>query len=141
MSRSGATEGDEEPTSPEMDEVRRGLPEPPPELQRRAHKAGEGELLWPRDAAVDAVSWAAAAGIGIRGGEVYSPAGPFAAVMVEEWHTEPPWGPGEDWDEYVRRGLDRALAEISRDREPPSGTDTAGRSLYFLAYQSPGEGS
>ena len=108
------------------------LPQPPEHIRQGAHVAGNGELLWPRSGAVAAASWIASSGLGIWGGEVYAPRGPFTAVMVNEWRTDPELAAGEPWAEYVRRGLEQALAAIERY----STHDRADESLYFLAYHS-----
>jgi hypothetical protein len=113
----------------------------PADLRRAAHVAGNGELLWPRAAALEVARRLAADGLAIWGGEVYAPKGPFTAVMVDEWRTEPGRGPEEDWASYVERGLQQALAAISEypESEPAGGAGEGGRSLYFLAHHSPGE--
>jgi hypothetical protein len=110
-----------------------GAPQPPEHIRSGAHVAGNGELLWPRSGAVAAASWIASSGLAIWGGEVYAPRGPFTAVMVNEWRTEPELAAGEPWTEYVRRGLEQALAAI--ERYPAR--DRASEALYFLAYHSP----
>lgn len=115
------------------------VPDPPEYIRRAAHVAGNGELLWPRRGAGEAVRWMAANQMGIWGGEVYSPRGPFTAVMVNEWRTEPQQGSEEPWSSYVARGLVQALEAIDSyptsehgDRQP----DQADELLYFLAYHS-----
>ena len=112
----------------------------PQQLADRAHVAGNGELLWPRPEAGEAARWFAASGLAIWGGEVYTPRGPFAAVMVDEWRTDPEWRPGDDWPSYVRRGLEQALTAIETLPGPGDvvrARDGASRSLYFLSYHSP----
>lgn len=106
-------------------------PQPPPDLRRRAHVAGNGELLWPRAAALEAARWAANAGCGIWGGEVFAPRGPFTAVMVREWRTEPEWHEGEPWAGFVARALEQTVAALERDES----ANQEGL-LYFLAYAS-----
>ncbi|MBJ7599478.1 MAG: hypothetical protein DLM67_18190 [Candidatus Nephthysia bennettiae] len=114
-------------------------PEPPEHLRRLAHVAGNGELLWPREAALEAVRWLAASGLAIWGGEVYASRGTFTAVMVAEWRTEPAHDADEGWSRYVQRSLAQALDAIQRlPDERSTGTgDAAGRSLYFLARHLP----
>ncbi len=106
-----------------------GVPQPPDDLRHSAHVAGNGELLWPRGPAVEAARWIAESGLAIWGGEVYVPKGPFTAVMVSEWRTEPSRRPDEAWPAYVERCLEQALVAI----EVSSGERTA-EALYFLAY-------
>ena len=112
----------------------------PERIRSGAHVVGNGELLWLRPEAIAAARWIAASGMAIWGGEVYSPRGPFSAVMVNEWRTDPEWRPGEDWQRYVSNGLEQALAAIDTfpgaDQEV-RGRDGTSRSLYFLAYHSP----
>jgi hypothetical protein len=104
-------------------------PQPPPDLRRFAHVAGNGELLWPRSAAVDAAGWAAGEGYGIWGGEVFSPRGPFTAMMIREWRTEPEWSAGEPWPEFIARALEQTLTALeTMDEQSQEGL------LYFLAY-------
>ncbi len=121
-------EGDEAATAGGAD-----VPQPPEHIREGAHVAGNGELLWPRAGAIAAANWMAASGLAIWGGEVYAPRGPFTAMMVNEWRTEPELVANEAWSEYVRRGLAQALAAI--DRYPAPGR--APEALYFLAYHSP----
>ena len=112
----------------------------PQQLRDRAHIAGNGELLWPRPEAIEAARWIAGSGLAIWGGEVYSPRGPLAAMMVAEWRTDPDWRPGDDWPAYVGRGLEQALEAIERLPGPGDlvpARDGVSRSLYFLAYHSP----
>lgn len=104
-------------------------PQPPPDLRRRAHVAGNGELLWPRSAAVDAAIWAAHEGHGIWGGEVFAPRGPFTAMMVREWRTEPEWSIREPWTQFVARALEQTLTALESERM--HGDEDL---LYFLAY-------
>ena len=111
-----------------MDEDENSL-EPPAALRRQAHVAGNGELLWPLSVAADAARWAAGQANGIWGGEVYAPRGPFTAMMIREWRTEPEWGAGEPWPQFVARALDQTLSAL--DAEGQAGQ--AGL-LYFLAY-------
>lgn len=106
-----------------------GVPQPPEHLRRDAHVAGNGELLWPRAPAVEAARWIAGSGLAIWGGEVYVPRGPFTAVMVSEWRTEPSRQRDEAWPAYVERCLAQALVAI----EARAG-DRAAEALYFLAY-------
>ena len=109
------------------------VPQPPEHIRQGAHVAGNGELLWPRAGAIAAANWIASSGFAIWGGEVYAPRGPFTAVMVNEWRTEPELVANEPWSEYVKRGLEQAVAAI--DRYPAPGR--AAEALYFLAYHSP----
>jgi hypothetical protein len=109
------------------------VPQPPEHIRQGAHVAGNGELLWSRAGAIAAANWIATSGLAIWGGEVYAPRGPFTAMMVNEWHTEPELVANEAWSEYVRRGLAQALVAI--DRYPAPGR--AAEALYFLAYHSP----
>jgi hypothetical protein len=108
---------------------------PPERIRRLAHVAGNGELLWPRVAAIEAARWMADAGLAIWGGEVYAPKGPFTAVMVDEWRTQPERRDGEDWLSYVGRGLAQALAEIEAHSDPDGAAPihARGETLYFLA--------
>jgi hypothetical protein len=92
--------------------------------------AGNGELLWPDDAAREAARWAAANGLGIWGGEVFAPRGPFTAMMVGEWRTEPEWRSSEPWADFVERALAQALEAIART----AGGEGGAASLIFLAY-------
>ncbi|HZK73817.1 MAG TPA: hypothetical protein VFD88_07445 [Clostridia bacterium] len=108
-------------------------PQPPEHIRQGAHVAGNGELLWPRSGAIAAANWIASSGLGIWGGEVYAPRGPFTAVMVNEWRTEPELDADEPWAGYVSRGLEQAIAAIGR--YPATGR--ADEALYFLAYHSP----
>ncbi len=103
--------------------------QPPAALRRHAHVAGNGELLWPRSVAADAARWVAAEGNGIWGGEVYAPRGPFTAMMVREWRTEPEWGPGEPWPAFVSRALEQTVVALDAE-----GRDDSEGLLYFLAY-------
>jgi hypothetical protein len=105
------------------------LPQPPAHLRGGAHVAGNGELLWPRAAAVEAARWMAGSGLAIWGGEVYAPKGPFTAVMVSEWRTEPSRGADETWPAYVGRCLAQAVDAIDAQA-----ADRAAEALYFLAY-------
>ncbi len=57
------------------------------------------------------------------------PKGPFTAVMVSEWRTEPSRQPDEEWPAYVERCLEQALVAI----EVRAG-ERAAEALYFLAY-------
>jgi len=102
---------------------------PPAELRRHAHVAGNGELLWPHEYAEQAARWAAAEGNGIWGGEVYAPRGPFTAMMVREWRTEPEWHPGEPWPGFVSRALEQTIAALAAEADA-----TGDGLLYFLAY-------
>jgi hypothetical protein len=111
-----------------------GAPAPPEHIRRGAHVAGNGELLWPRSEAIAAANWMAASELAIWGGEVYAPRGPFTAVMVNEWRTEPELAPDEPWMDYVKRGLEQAVEAIGK--YPARGR--ADESLYFLAYHSRG---
>jgi hypothetical protein len=106
-----------------------GIPQPPEQLRRGAHVAGNGELLWPRAPAFEAARWIAGSGLAIWGGEVYVPKGPFTAVMVSEWRTEPSRRPDEGWPAYVERCLEQALVAI----EAGAG-GRAAEALYFIAY-------
>jgi len=110
-----------------------GAPAPPEHIRHGAHVAGNGELLWPRSEAIAAAMWMAANELAIWGGEVYAPRGPFTAVMVNEWRTEPELAPDEPWMVYVRRGLEQAVEAIEKYPAP----GRAAESLYFLAYHSP----
>jgi len=114
------------------------VPEPPERIRRLAHVAGNGELLWPRAVAVDAARWVADTDMAIWGGEVYAPKGPFTALMIGEWRTDPQHGSDEPWHEYVDRGLAQALRAIEADEGPTDGMRRAagasGDRLYFLAY-------
>ena len=101
----------------------------PDALRRRAHVAGNGELLWPYAAAADAARWAAGAGNGIWGGEVFAPRGPFTAMMVGEWRTEPQWREGEPWALFVSRSLEQAVAAL--EAKWPGNPEAL---LFFLAY-------
>ena len=109
------------------------VPQPPEHIRQGAHVAGNGELLWPRSGAIAAANWIASSGLAIWGGEVYAPRGPFTAVMVNEWRTEPELAPDEQWTNYVTRGLEQAVKAIERYPAP----GRADESLYFLAYHSP----
>lgn len=102
---------------------------PPLELRRHAHAAGNGELLWPLDYAEAAARWAAGEGNGIWGCEVYAPRGPFTAMMIREWRTQPEWRGAEPWPAFVVRALEHTLAALAREAE----ADGEGM-LYFLAY-------
>ncbi len=103
--------------------------QPPAALRRHAHVAGNGELLWPHSIAAEAAKWAAGQANGIWGGEVYAPRGPFTAMMVREWRTEPEWGAGEPWPRFVARALQQTLTALEAEgRKGPEGL------LYFLAY-------
>ena len=114
------------------------IPQPPEQIRKGAHVAGNGELLWPRADAIDAARWIAASGLAIWGGEVYSPRGPFTAVMVNEWRTEPGMDANEPWSAYIERGLEQALAAIEKFPTSESLTrDGTAQPLYFLAYHSP----
>ena len=114
------------------------VPKPPEGIRREAHVAGNGELLWPQAAAVEAARWIAGTDMAIWGGEVYAPRGPFTALMVGEWRTDPQHGPDEPWHEYVERGLAQALQAIEADTTTGDRvrrtSDTGGGRLYFLAY-------
>ena len=115
-------------------------PLPPEQIRKGAHVAGNGELLWPRADAIEAARWIAGTGLAIWGGEVYSQQGPFTAVMVNEWRTDPGRGEDEAWPAYVERGLEQALAAIEKYPLSYSVTRTAdgtAQALYFLAYHSP----
>ncbi len=103
--------------------------QPPAALRRHAHVAGNGELLWPLSVAADAARWAAGEANGIWGGEVYAPRGPFTAMMVREWRTEPDWSAGEPWADFVSRALEQTLMAL----EAEGRKDSEGL-LYFLAY-------
>ncbi|MEA2681972.1 MAG: hypothetical protein QOK05_300 [Chloroflexota bacterium] len=108
---------------------------PPEHIRRLAHVAGNGELLWPHLAAVQAANWMAQAGLAIWGGEVYSPRGPFTAVMVDEWRTIPERGEDEDWLTYVRRGQAQALRAIEAHSTSDAPLHGRGETLFFLAGQ------
>ncbi|MGI8609053.1 MAG: hypothetical protein ACR2MY_07470 [Candidatus Dormibacteria bacterium] len=111
-------------------------------IRDAAHVAGNGELMWPRPGAIDAAEWLAQNGMAIWGGEVYTGRGPFMAVMVGEWRTEPELERNEEWHTYIQRGLAQALAAIT-NHPLDSGAEAAGRTFYFLSYHSaagfPGE--
>jgi hypothetical protein len=109
------------------------VPQLPEHIREGAHVAGNGELLWPRSGAIAAATWIVSNGLGIWGGEVYAPRGPFMAMMVNEWRTEPELGADEPWTDYARRGLEQALAAITKYPAP----GRAAEALYFLAYHSP----
>ena len=104
-------------------------PQPPLDLRNLAHVAGNGELLWPRSAAVDAARWAAGEGYGMWGGEVFAPRGPFTAMLIHEWRTEPEWDTSEPWTEFVTRALEQTLGALETEDEP-----SHEGLLYFLAY-------
>jgi hypothetical protein len=126
--------------------VSEDLPQPPEQIRQSAHVAGNGELLWPRAAAIEVARWIGVSELAIWGGEVYSPRGPFTAVMVHEWRTDPGRGVDEPWLSYVERGLAQALEAIEKypSSDPVSRTaESTAQSLYFLAYHTqagfPGE--
>jgi hypothetical protein len=109
----------------------------PPAIRSGAHVTGGGELLWNRESARQAAAWLAASGSALLGGEVYIPRGPFTAVMVDEWETFPRQLPSEDWADYVRRSLDRALEAIETFH---TSFDDTERVFYFLACERLTEG-
>jgi hypothetical protein len=50
-------------------------------------------------------------------------------MMVREWRTEPEWGAGEPWPQFVTRALDQTLTALAVEGR----TGSEGL-LYFLAY-------
>jgi hypothetical protein len=99
----------------------------PGDLRERADVTGSGELLWPRDAALEVVTALERAGLAVAGGEIYEPLGQASGHFRGEWDTTPGPGRGEPWADYVTRGAEQARAALAAE----SRRDGATR--YFLA--------
>lgn len=99
----------------------------PGDLRERADVAGSGELLWPRDAAVDVVLAVERAGLAVAGGEIYEPRGQASGHFRGEWNTTPRPGPDEPWADYVARGAEQARAALAAEQSQGDGA------RYFLA--------
>jgi hypothetical protein len=121
----------------------------PPELERDAFRATNGEFGWTREQIPPVVDILRSHGIGILGGELW-----WIREGASEWVGSIPQqhGPpgvycwetkrrsGEPWAHFVDRGASDALAAI--DRWPLSGDlppDLTGKILYNLTWASEGE--
>jgi hypothetical protein len=107
------------------------LPEPE-HLRGSAFVVGNGERLWPLEAALEIVDWLARQHLGITGGEVYERAEFGWGRYVDDWITEPGLSSGEDWLSYVHRGKTQAAEAILRDARCHTARPGITR-LYFLA--------
>lgn len=109
----------------------------PAELRMRADVAGNGELLWPYDAALDAVAWMAGRGLGIVCVEAYDRVAQARGSFEGDWPVAPGWRAGERWEAYVARAALHAAATIEQDGRAHADADaTAGdrdNRRYFLA--------
>jgi hypothetical protein len=85
----------------------------PADLRDVVWYAGNGELAWPLDHALDAASWLAAQGCGLVGGELYErlPES-YWGTFVDEWSTVPGWLADEPWPAFVERSLHQARAQL-----------------------------
>jgi hypothetical protein len=85
----------------------------PLDLRRRADLAGSGELLWPPEAAIDAIQWMKSQSLGILGLEIYGPFDQARGQFQYEWIVAPGWSRDlETWGHYVDRATDLATREI-----------------------------
>ena len=121
----------------------------PPELERDAFRASNGELGWTRAQIPLVLDVLGSHGIGILGGELWwvrdgctdwvgaipqrnGPPG------VYHWETNPE--PGEPWARFIERGASDTLAAVRRWPMPGDlPDDLPGRILYNLTWASDAE--
>jgi hypothetical protein len=121
----------------------------PPELERNAFRASNGEFGWTRAQVPMVVDILRSHGIGILGGELWWVRDEFTdwvGVIPQQqgppgvycWETKPE--PGEPWSHFVERGASDTLAAVERwpmlGDLPP---DLPGRILYNLTWASDAE--
>jgi len=116
----------------------------PPELERDAFRASNGELGWTRVQIPVVVEILRSHGIGILGGELWWVRDDFAdwVGLIPQrhgppgvYHWETKRESEESWQHFVERGASDALAAVERWPAPgdlPS--DLPGRILYNLTW-------
>jgi hypothetical protein len=117
-----------------------GLPE---QLRASMFTASNGETAWPLDRAVDAVTWIAARGLALLGGEAWlvDPERGITGIIplvgsnipaVRSWTAEDR-RPNELWADYVDRCLDRAIIAL-RAEENAAATEISPELIPYLRY-------
>jgi hypothetical protein len=121
----------------------------PPELERDAFRASNGEFGWTRAQIPAVVEILRSCGIGILGGELWWVRDGFTdwrgAIPQQQgppgvytWETK--CEPGESWSHFVVRGASDALAAVERWPAPGDvPPDLPGRILYNLTCVSDAE--
>jgi hypothetical protein len=104
----------------------------PEALLAQAELVGNGEPLWPAEAAVQIVAWAGAADWAIAVGEVYRARGQMQTSFVFDWET--PRKRREPWPDYARRAGETAQAKIEAAGED----DVPGVLRFFFVAFPPG---
>jgi hypothetical protein len=117
----------------------------PPELERGAFRASNGEFGWTRAQIPLVVEILRSRGMGILGGELWR-VGDGIANRAGIPQRDGSWGvycwetkrrSGEPWPEFIERGASDALAAVERwpgpEDLPP---DLPGRILYNLTWVS-----
>ena len=108
----------------------------PEHMRWRADVAGNGELLWPREAALEALEWLEREAFGVLGFEVYGRLKQARGSFQREWMVEPGWLENEPWEDYVRRAARSTRREIDADTRRRVEPDVAGEVAdrrYFIA--------
>ncbi|SRR6266567_3268857 len=121
----------------------------PPELERDAFRASNGEFGWTRPQVPLVVEFLKSHEFGILGGELWWVRDGFAdwTGIIPQRHGPPgvyPWvtnrEPSEPWPRFVERGASDAIAAVERwpkpDDLPP---DLPGRILCNLTWVSEAE--
>lgn len=118
----------------------------PPELERDAFRASNGEFGWTRAQIPLVVEVLRSHGIGVLGGELWWVRNGFTDWVgaipqrhgppgVYGWETKRE--PGEPWSHFIERGTSDALAAVDRWPTPEElPVDLAGRVLYNLTFAS-----
>jgi hypothetical protein len=120
----------------------------PPELERDAFRADDGEFGWTRVEIPMVVDFLRSRGLAILGGELWwvrDGAADWSLVpqrhgppAVYSWETNRRFG--ESWPDFVERGANDALAAVERFPKPGDLPPAlAGRILYNLTWVSEGE--
>jgi hypothetical protein len=118
----------------------------PPELERGAFRASNGEFGWTRAQIPVVVEALQADGLAILGGELWWVRDGFAdwvGVIPQRhgppgvYHWETTREPGEPWPHFGERGASDALAAVERWPTPTDlPPDLLGRILYNLTWVS-----
>jgi hypothetical protein len=117
-----------------------GLPE---QLRASMFTASNGETAWPIDRVVDAVTWIAARGLSILGGEAWlvDPERGITGLIPLVGSNSPAvrgWAaddrrPHEGWADYVDRSLDHAIT-VLRAEESAAPTEISPELIPYLRY-------
>jgi len=116
----------------------------PPELERDAFRAENGEFGWTRAQIPTVVDVLRSRGMGILGGELWFVRGVSLWSAIPQRYGPPavyPWftnrRPGELWSDFVERGASDTLAAVERFPDPGDlPPDLGGRILYNLSWVS-----